>query len=44
MPTWSILTGILALVVGIAVGMYHWQRGLSGGRLRIRTKKYGKRQ
>jgi hypothetical protein len=29
-PTWSILTGILALVVGIAVGMYHWQRDRSG--------------
>jgi hypothetical protein len=29
-PTWSILTGILALVVGMAVGVYHWQRDLSG--------------
>lgn len=29
-PTWSILTGILALVTGIAVGMYHWHRNLSG--------------
>jgi hypothetical protein len=24
LPTWSILTVILALAVGIAVGMYHW--------------------
>jgi hypothetical protein len=29
-PTWSILTGILALVIGIAVGMYHWHRDLNG--------------
>jgi hypothetical protein len=29
-PMWSILTGILALVVGIAVGMYHWRRDRSG--------------
>jgi hypothetical protein len=26
LPTWSILTAILALAVGIAVGMYHWRR------------------
>ncbi len=26
LPTWSILTAILALGVGIAVGMYHWRR------------------
>jgi hypothetical protein len=29
-PTWSILTAILALAVGIAVGMYHWQRDHNG--------------
>ncbi len=29
-PKWSILAGILALVAGTAVGMYHWQRDRSG--------------
>lgn len=30
LPTWSILTVILALAVGIAVGMYHWRRDNNG--------------
>ncbi len=30
LPKWSILTGILALVIGIAIGMYHWHRALNG--------------
>ena len=30
LPTWSILTVILALAVGIAVGMYHWRRNNNG--------------
>jgi hypothetical protein len=30
LPASSILTGILALVIGIAIGMYHWHRDLSG--------------
>jgi hypothetical protein len=29
-PVWSILTGILALVIGFAIGMYHWHRDLNG--------------
>jgi len=27
---WSVLTGILALVIGLAIGMYHWHRDRSG--------------
>jgi hypothetical protein len=30
LPKWSILTGILALVIAIAMGMYHWHRDLNG--------------
>jgi hypothetical protein len=30
LPTWSILTVILALALGIAVGMYHWWRDNNG--------------
>lgn len=30
LPTWSILTVILALALGIAVGMYHWWRDNKG--------------
>ena len=30
LPTWSILTVIPALAVGMAVGMYHWRRDNNG--------------
>jgi hypothetical protein len=30
LPTWSILTVILALAVEIAVGMYHWRKDTNG--------------
>jgi hypothetical protein len=30
LPTWSLLTMILALAVGIAVGIYHWRRHNNG--------------
>ena len=30
LPTWSILAVILALAVGITVGMYHWRRNTNG--------------
>jgi hypothetical protein len=30
LPTWSILTVILALALGVAVGMYHWWRANNG--------------